>query len=219
MAEIITATGDYGIYYYVDSDSVRDVLTQDQQDANAWYICRYVQANNSNWSINAVAAMCGNFAHEGVMNPAQWQYGFGKDENDGYGLGQWTPATKLFNFLSGTPWSRTTIDGQIAMVANEAATGQQWIPTSAYPLSMNDFLVSTDSVEYLASAWLYDWERPADPAATESDRRKSATYYYTLLTGEEPPDPGPGPGPGPDPGPEEKARRLKPCFYHRHRYD
>lgn len=219
MAAIVEVSGTYGTYYYVDSDQISDHLTQEQQDSNAWYIWKCVQANHPDWTVNAVSAMCGNFQHEGAMNPAQWEYGKGMSTTWGYGLGQWTPATKLLNFVEGAGYSRTSIEGQIAMVANEAATGQQWISTSAYPLSMNDFLVSTDGVEYLASAWLYDWERPGDPAATEGARRASAAYYYTLLTGEEPPDPGPGPGPGPGPEPGEEGHRMKPCFYHRHRYD
>lgn len=203
----VTVNDTYGTYYYIDSSSASDVLTKEQQDANAIYIRDYCVDVHPDWTANAVAAMCGNFAHEGVMNPAQWQYGMDKSPDSGYGLGQWTPSTKILDFLSGGGYPSYSIPGQIERIAWEAANNQQWISTSSYPMSMSEFLTSDNPPADLASAWLYDWERPLDPAATEQIRRDDADYFYELF-GETPPEP-----------PKKEKTGLKPCFYHRYKYE
>lgn len=206
MAATITVTDSYGTYYYIDSDSSSDVLTKEQQDANALYIRDYCLDKYSDWTTNAIAAMCGNFAHEGIMNPAQWQYGMGKAPDSGYGIGQWTPSTKILDFLSSVGYPSYSLPGEVERIAWEAANQEQWISTSAYSISMQEFLVSEEPPADLASAWLYDWERPLDPGATESARRDDADYFFELFGGT-------------PPKPKQDKTGLKPCFYHRYRYD
>lgn len=207
MAVVETINDDYGTYYYINSDSASEVLTQEQQDANALYIRDFCYQVYPEWTENAIAAMCGNFAHEGVMNPSQWQYGLGVGNLDsGFGLGQWTPASKIIDFLSNAGLPNYSIPGQIARVSWESQNNEQWITTSSYPLSMTEFLISEEEPSYLASAWLYDWERPADPGATEEIRKDSADYYYELF--------------GNNPiRPKREKTGLKPCFYHRFLYE
>ena len=53
--------------------------------------------------------------------------------------------------------------------------------TSAYPLSYSEFKASTSSAGTLAKAWLYNYERPADPSSTEDDRAAAAEYWYGVL--------------------------------------
>lgn len=220
MADVVTITDSWGSYYYINSSSRKDVLTQAQQDANAFYIRNYCAGKYPTWTVNAVAAICGNFAHEGVMNPSQWEYGYDMSLEKGFGLGQWTPATKLINWVEAKGFQRYQIRGQIDRVNYESVTpGAQWIPKPAYDFSMTEFLTSTQSPSYLASAWLYDWERPGDPEATEALRQDSAEYYYTLFTGSEPPDPPVPPDPPDPPEPTLIKRGLRPCYYHRFRYD
>lgn len=202
----MTVTDDYGTYYYIDSSSSSDVLTKDQQDANALYIRDYCYDKYPEWTANSIAAMCGNFAHEGVMNPAQWQYGMDKSPDSGYGIGQWTPSTKILDFLSSNGYPSYSLPGEIDRIAWEAANNQQWITTSAYPMTMEEFLVSEEETAELASAWLYDWERPGDPGATEALRQADAEYFFELFGGT-------------PPKPKRDKTGLKPCFYHRYRYD
>lgn len=181
MAVVQKVNDSYGTYYYINSDKQSEVLTKEQQDANAIYIRDYCASEYPDWTENAIAAMCGNFAHEGVMNPSQWQYGQGMSTDSGFGLGQWTPATKILDFLSGLGLPDYSIPGQMERIAWEAANNQQWISTSSYDMTMTEFLQSEDAPADLASAWLYDWERPADPAATEAARRDDADYYFELF--------------------------------------
>lgn len=207
MAVTVTVEDSYGTYYYIDSDNQSEVLTAEQKDANALYIRDYCADKYPDWTANAIAAMCGNFAHEGVMNPAQWQYGMDKSPDSGYGIGQWTPSTKILDFLASEGYPSYSMPGEIERIAWEAANNQQWISTSSYPMSMEEFLVSEDAPAELASAWLYDWERPGDPGATEGLRQADADYYYELFGGT-PPKP-----------PKKSKSGLRPCFYHRYKYD
>lgn len=193
-----TVTDSYGTYYYIDSDSIRDVLTWEQMKTNALYFYTYALANFPEWSLNAVSAMLGNIRYEGVMNPSQWQYGLGKSESGGYGLVQWTPATKFLTWASAKGYSRTEMSGQIQKIGWEAATGEQWIITSKYPVTFTDFLKSEQPPDYLASVWLYNYERPKRPGDTESYRREMALTWYQYLSGEppNPPEPPEPPKPG-----------------------
>ena len=55
----------------------------------------------------------------------------------------------------------------------------QWIATSAYPLSFEQFRVSKDSPEYLASAFLKNFERAG--VEVEAERRACARKWYDYL--------------------------------------
>lgn len=142
------------------------------------------------WTINAIAALAGNQAYESGFNPWRW-------ESDtvnmarGYGLFQYTPASKYINssvaagytgFQPNYPMGSGGPDdgtAQLLFMHNNVDGG--YIPTSAYPLSMQAFRESTQSPDYLASAWLYNYERPADPSATEAGRRADALWWYDWL--------------------------------------
>ena len=165
------------------------------------------------WTVNAVCGVLGNMGAESGYNPWRWQGdNVGASTGDpwtniGYGLVQFTPASKYisdpnaqalsgyapnFSDKSGNPsdgYAQTLFFDQYA----------DYYATTSYPLSYADFKQSTDSPAYLARAWLYNYERPKKPGATEAARAENAEYWYTVLTGEEPP---PDPGPGPTPTPE-----------------
>lgn len=174
----------YGTEYYIDSDNSAYVLTQEQMDENALYLWDFVQDEYPDWTKEAVAAMCGNFRWEGVMNPSQWEFGKGKSLEWGYGLGQWTPATKLIDYVTALGYQRWDIKGQMVRVWYESQTpGAQWIETEKYPISMTEFLTSTLPADTLAVVWLYNWERPADPEFSKKNRQEAANYYYGILGG------------------------------------
>lgn len=193
MATVQTVTDDIGTYYYIDSSSSRDVLNLTQMKSNGSYIWKYIQLTYPGWSFNAVCGMLGNIRWEGVMNPSQWQYGLGKSEDGGYGLCQWTPATKLLSWLTEKGIARTTMKGQIDRIDYESKNGLQWGSTTAYPMSFSEFLSSDKTPQELAVFWLYDYERPKDPASTVDVRKEWAGYWYEWLSGEEPPNPPPEP--------------------------
>lgn len=205
MSKTVTVSGTYGTYYYIDSSSSSDVLTWEEMLTNATYFYSNVNALYPDWTLNSIAGMLGNIRYEGAMNPSQWQYGLDKSLNGGYGLCQWTPATKLLDWLPSIGEPRTSIDGQVQRIHHEAINGGQWISTSKYPMTFSQFLASTDSPDTLASVWLYNYERPKRPQDTESYRRSMANTFYEYLSGQEPTPPEP-------PNPPTQSKKRMPIY-------
>lgn len=191
MPDAITVNDEYGTYYYIDSSSSRDRLSWEQMLSNGTYFRNYCADKYPDWTLQAISAMLGNIQSEGIMNPSQWEYGRNKSLDYGYGLVQWTPATKFLNWAQENGYSRTQISGQVERIGYEAANSIQWISATSYPMSFEDFLSSEDSPSTLASTWLYNYERPKYPGQTEQARRNQANVWYEYLSGEEPDPPHP----------------------------
>lgn len=159
------------------------------------------------WTVNAICGMLGNQGHESGYNPWRWQNDVrgtvtGSPWKDmGYGLVQFTPASKYIddpaaqafpgygpNFLEG---GGSLGDGNAQLLFIDAYA--DYYSTSSYPLSYAEFKASKADAGYLASAWLYNYERPGDPSATEAARREEAGYWWGILSGETPIPPTPTP--------------------------
>lgn len=138
---------------------------------------------SAGWTDNAIAAMLGNMQSESTINPGIWE---GLDPYaGGYGLVQWTPYTNYSNW-AGDDWQD---NGQKEMerIIYELNNGLQWISTSKYPMTFEDFTTSQDTPSELAQVWLYNYERPqVKPQPIRSTR---ANYWYEYITGQEPPTP------------------------------
>lgn len=197
MADTITVNSQYGTYYYIDSSSARDVLTRSQMEANVTVLYNVVSHNYPTWSINAIAALCGNAQSEGALNPNQWQYGLNKNPNGGYGLWQWTPATKFLNWAAQNGYPKNDILHQVIRLNYERQSGIQYYKTPNYNFSFTEFLEGDYSVDTLARAWLYNYERPKDPEASEEVRVSNSENWYEFLTGKTPEPPTPTPDPKP----------------------
>ena len=72
-------------------------------------------------------------------------------------------------------------DGTAQLLAMHNNTLSKYDPTSAYPISLQQFRESTQSPDYLASAWLYNFEKPLHPGQTEAGRRADALWWYDWL--------------------------------------
>ena len=129
----------------------------------------------------SISAQLGNIQSESSINPGRWQSDIVGDYSAGFGLVQWTPATNYINWANANGYERTDPVGQMKWIADVTGPSGQWIPTGSYPLSWEDFCKSTESPEYLARAFLYNFERPADPAATEAMRASQARHWYETL--------------------------------------
>jgi hypothetical protein len=162
-------------------------LTMEEMKVNAAYVWNYFQARG--WTLEAVCGMLGNMQSESHINPSIWQ---GLDEGNltgGYGIVQWTPATKFFNWCD----SYTPAKNRYSMISNleriiyEVDNHLQWIKTTEYDLTFLEFTQSTETPYYLAMAFLKNYERPADP--TQPWRGEQANDWYTFLSNEIPPTP------------------------------
>lgn len=179
MAEL--RTGSLGSYYgstYSESES----LTIDQMKVNAKYIYSYFVRYN--WTLNAIAGMLGNMQVESTLNPGRWQSDNVGNTSGGYGLVQWTPATNLFNFCESELGCAdpSKMDSNLGRIIYEFYEGLQWISTTDYPISFEEFSTSTESCEYLASAFLKNYERAG--VEVEETRRSNARYWYDFLKNE-----------------------------------
>ena len=84
-------------------------LSLSEQQGNAAYIVNYFR--NRGWTDNAIAGLLGNMESESTINPGLWEsldYG---NTSRGFGLTQWTPATKLFSWMDANGYAHDSWTG------------------------------------------------------------------------------------------------------------
>lgn len=153
-------------------------LNIDEMTVNAQEIMN--QLTSRGWTKNAVAGMLGNMQTESTINPGVWE-SLSPNVNNGYGLVQWTPATKLISWAESEGLDYTSGDAQLQRIDWEVVNNQQWIATSLYPMSFQEFKVSTLTPEYLAQVFIRNYERPRNP--NQPIRSTQARYWYDNLEG------------------------------------
>ncbi len=169
-------------------------LSEMQNNAYIIYSLLYSQ-----WTLSAISGMLGNMVTESTINPGIWE-SLNPVVSNGFGLVQWTPSTNYTNWASEKGYESDDGNGQIEWINTETVKQGQWIPTSNYNISFDDFKTSTETPEWCASAFLRDFERPAS-FATEDTRRTDARMWYDYLKDLDPFNP--------TPNPQEKYKRLK----------
>lgn len=158
-------------------------LTKSEMKNNALEIYSHFSALG--WSVNAICAMLGNMETESTINPGIWE-SLTVDTSRGYGLVQWTPATKYIDW-AGEGYE----DGnkQCERIQYEVENGLQWFsnpsaPIEVPPISFSEFSVSTLDVVTLANYFLWYYEHPAN--INQSNRGEQAKQWYEFLTGDTP---------------------------------
>ena len=149
-------------------------------------IIRTILMTDGGWSLNAVCGALGNIEAESTINPGRWENDIVNNYSAGFGLTQWTPATKLRNWISARFGNDdfTNGDYQVARIMEELTPPglDQYYPTSAYPDTMEEFKYSDKTPEYLAKAFLFNYERPIDTSqAVQNYRATRARYWYDYL--------------------------------------
>lgn len=137
----------------------------------------YAALSKMGASLNLISGILGNAQSESSINPGRGEVGGG----GGFGLLQWTPASKLIDWCNQNGMNYRSGDAQCKRIEYEKNVGIQWAGTGMYPLSFMNAWTSQASPEYLASAFLYNYERPLSPGATEAARRSQARYWYDFL--------------------------------------
>lgn len=135
-------------------------LSIEEMTVNAKYILRYFTSRG--WTKQAICGMLGNFQKESSINPGIWQNLDAGNTALGYGIAQWTPATKYTDWAKAAGKNPADLKSQCERIMEEAATNTQWISTSSYPMGFAEYTKSTANPAYLAWVWLYNYERPAD---------------------------------------------------------
>lgn len=154
-------------------------LSTEEMTINAQYIMNDMTTRG--WTPETVAGMLGNMETESTINPCIWENLDSGNLSGGFGLVQWTPASKYTDWADANGYSWTDINGQLQRFEYEIAAGIQWIETSSYPISFQEFKENTAgyTVEDLAQAFLLNYERPADQ--TQPNRSTQARYWYDNL--------------------------------------
>lgn len=132
------------------------------------------------WSKNALAAILGNMQSESNINPGIWE-NLTVNYERGYGLVQWTPATKYIDW-AGANWN--TGERQVERINYEADNGIQWfenpeVSPSVPPISFAQFRTSELPVATLANYFLWYYEHPAVPY--QPIRAEQAQYWFDTL--------------------------------------
>ena len=107
-------------YLTTDRPGWTSVYSSDQTDnaTEIWNILLSV-----GWTENAISAVLGNFQVESYLNPGQWEIGYNYSMSHGMGLGQWTPATKVSNYI-GSNNRDAMADGSKQMMLFLSSPGQ-----------------------------------------------------------------------------------------------
>lgn len=155
-------------------------LTQSQMQVNAQDLLNFFLGQG--WTKNAICGMLGNMQTESTINYGIWQNLDSTNTSGGFGLVQWTPSTVYTNWANSNGYGSDHVNGEKQRILYEVANNVQWIATSSYNLTFQQFTKSTDTPDNLASAWMYDYERPGS-YSTESTRRSQALNWYNTLTG------------------------------------
>jgi hypothetical protein len=194
-------------------------LTQSQQLNNAQLVANHYATS---WKPESIAALCGNMHHESSINPNIWEFGYGHSLSRGYGLVQWTPASKYIDWANANGLDWQLGDSQLARIDYEVDQDIQWIANGhqlrygqgdKYDFSFADFRANTFnlSVEDLTEAFMWNYEGPAYSAGTGSlsDRQGFAVTCISTLDWSGtyiPPDDGGG---GTDPNPPPATNKNK----------
>lgn len=147
-------------------------------EGNAYEVFLFLSIRG--WTTNAIAGILGNMQSESNINPGIWQnldYG---NYSLGFGLVQWTPATNYTNWAAANGYDITDPEGQLRWIDEATVSAGQWIPTSGYDFSFDTFKNSGESPEYLASAFLKNFERAG--VEVENERRTQARSWYDYIS-------------------------------------
>lgn len=141
----------------------------------------YSRMIGQGWTLQSICGMLGNIQTESSINPGLWEGQQEGDFNVGFGLVQWTPARKY------TDWAGSDFrngDLQCDRINYEVENNIQWISTSTFPMTFQEFKVSTLSPYELAMVFIRNYERPFNP--NQPIRGVQANYWYEYLSGEPP---------------------------------
>lgn len=183
-------------------------LSESESLKNAQKVVDYLYTDKKDWSKEAICALIGNMRHESSINPNMYEYGYSWGADRGFGLVQWTPRSKFWNWGSARGYSEKQLrsgDAQLARIDYEVDNNIQWIPRDSNfnGLTFKEFRTNSKklSVNELTEAFTWGYERPNRQAGEESMplRKAFANKAFNELDwsgggGGGDPDPDPDPG-------------------------
>ena len=174
-------------------------------------ICVYNLLSSIGWTCQAISAVYGNIEAESGYNPWRWEGdnvpSTSGSKSHGYGFCQFTPSTKYIDNAFarslagyGPNYSNLTgdlYDGDPQLRYIDAEGDYMINPAYNFPITYTEFKTDPNlSPEYLAKAWLHNYERPGDQSTAVEDYRAAvARFWYDILIQYDPSPPIPPPQP------------------------
>lgn len=189
-------------------------LSESDSLKNAQQVVNYYYKEGSDWTKESICGMLGNMRHESSLNPNMYEYGYTLAQDRGFGLVQWTPRSKYWNWAVKQGLNPDKAESQLARIDFEVGNNIQYIANghqlrygkgTKYNFSFVSFRKNTESlsVSQLTEAFMWNYEGPSYSAGTKSlaERSAFANKCFTQLvwTGDHVPDPDPDPEPEPEP--------------------
>lgn len=153
-------------------------LSNSEMENNAYIF--YSIMSGKGWTLNAISGTLGNIEKESTINPGLWQ-NLTENPKLGFGLVQWTPSTNYTNWANSNGYRIDDGDYQCKWIDELTVSSGQWIVTTNYNMTFDEYKGSSLSPDYLASAFLKNFERAG--VEVESERRECAIKWYNFLNG------------------------------------
>lgn len=166
------------------SDWINDYqrwLSEEESLQNAQLVVNHFVG--SDWTRESLSAMLGNMRHESSINPNMYEYGYDWSEDRGFGLVQWTPRSKYWDWALANGYSESELrDGnaQLSRIDYEVDNNIQWIPRDSIDnLTFVEFRTNSRgwSIDALTEAFTWGYERPNQQAGEESMPSRIAFAY------------------------------------------
>lgn len=149
--------------------SYREYLTDSEKMHNAQLVADHFKGTD--WTPEALAALCGNMSGESTLNPQMYEFGYSWEDDRGYGLVQWTPRSKYWDWAVARGMSPESGDSQLARIDYEVENNIQWIAKAEFNyMTFAQFRGNTGgwSADYLTEAFIWSYERPNRTAGEAS---------------------------------------------------
>ena len=178
-------TGAYGTYY-----TGNYTAPLSEQIVNAEYFMRIM--THYGWGLNAICGMGGNFGGpepaESSFNPGRWQGNV--LGGNGYGIAQWTPASKFRNWATANSYDVEAMDSAVFRFNYELENHIQYFKTAEWPYTFAEFKTSTIDPYTLACVFARNYERSSAilaggsaKAAAYVRRGNNANYWFSHFGG------------------------------------
>lgn len=144
-------------------------LSESESLHNAQLVANHF--SGTDWTKESIAAMCGNMRHESSINPNMYEYGYDWSQDRGFGLVQWTPRSKYWDWAVAMGLSPREGDSQLARIDYEVDNNIQWIPRLEIEnLTFKEFRTNARgwTVNELTEAFTWGYERPNREAGESS---------------------------------------------------
>ncbi|UCS91465.1 phage tail-type lysozyme [Lactococcus lactis] len=128
------------------------------------------------WTQQSVSALLGNMQSESGIIADRWENDNVGNMSGGYGLVQWTPASKYIDWAKSNGLVYQDVISQCKRLEWEVANSQQFYNPN---MTFAQFTKSTQTPEDLANIFIKYYERPLNP--DQPARAIQARYWYNLF--------------------------------------